>query len=360
MSHRTLPGLALGLSATLAVVAPAVAHPQTTAVSDAAHGLAMQHGHHLKLDGKLGPLTAAAVRRFQKAHGIKVDGIIGTETRKLLGLPPGPALRPGMTRVANEEIRMAQHILSHHEHLWHGAAAPVAAKPPAPVEPAAPAPTPEPQPAAEPEEPWTAAPSVSPAPTPEPTPPVATPAAPVAVDARPFLVVQGGNWFLPKFSGTYDFDWGLTRPAYMGGLQLWSGDWGLGGEVTSLPAFFVERNQVLAAGLMADAQLKWRDTSGANQLGFGYRNVGGGNHLGTLAYGVELPLVGEALALKGAALGGTNFGSGWMADGRVGLGLGFGSVQVEAGWRALGLAGFAGATSLVWTQAPYGTVGLRF
>jgi hypothetical protein len=172
--------------------------------------------------------------------------------------------------------------------------------------------------------------------------------------------VYGGNWFLPKFSSTYDFDWGLTKPAYMGGLQLWSGDWGLAGEVTNLPAFFVGTNQVLGAGSMADAQLKWRDAAGANQLGFGYRNVSGGNHLGTLAYGFELPLVGETLALKGGALGATNFGPGWMADGRVGLGLGFGSVQVEAGWRALGLSGFAGTSSLVWTQAPYGTVGLRF
>ncbi|MEB3221730.1 MAG: peptidoglycan-binding domain-containing protein [Candidatus Sericytochromatia bacterium] len=364
MSHRTLPGLALGLAATLAVAAPALAHPQTAPVSDAdaaAHTLAEQHKHHLKLDGKLGPLTEAMIRRFQKTHGIKVDGIIGTETRKMLGLKPGAPLRPGMVKEANEEIRTAQHILSHHEHIWHEAdaaeAKPAAAKPAAPIaRPAAPVAAP----AAKPVEPWTAAPSVAPAPTPEPWKPApATPAAPTATDDRPFLVVYGGNWFLPKFSSAYDFDWGLSKPAYMGGLQLWSGDWGLAGEVTNMPAFFVERTQVLAPATMADAQLTWRDDDGANQLGFGYRNVGG-NHLGTLAYGFELPLVGDTLALKGGALGGTNLGTGWMADGRVGLGLGFGAVQAEAGWRALGLSGFAGTSSLVWTQAPYGTIGLRF
>jgi hypothetical protein len=351
MLKKALPTLTLVLSTLFVAAGPASAvdnpYPVKDSETDPSHAAAVKHGHHLKLDGKYGPLTEAAVRRYQERHNLKVDGIVGRATRKSLGLAAGRRLTLGST---GEDVRTVQRLVSHHEDAWHDKVAEV----PSPVvtEPAPEAPAPTAKPVIVP----------APAPTPEPWTPVPVVVAPsveeVAAIQRSSFSVYGGNWFLPRFSGAYDFDWAMTRPSWMAGLSLWADDWGLAGEFTQVPALFVGSDQVSAGGAMYDAQLKWRDFSDTNRLGFGYRTLAG-QHMGTVSYGLELPILANLLCLNGSALGASNFGSNWMADGRLGLALHAGPVVLDAGWRALGL-GAGGANQLVWTQAPYANLGLRF
>ena len=61
----------------------------------------------LAVDGKIGPLSRAAIKRFQAAHGLTADGIVGSKTQAALvaagassppgSMPDGPATGPAQT-----------------------------------------------------------------------------------------------------------------------------------------------------------------------------------------------------------------------------------------------------------------------
>lgn len=57
-------------------------HPDFQAPEPQAVQLALKNAgfYDGEIDGKLGPLTKGAVREFQRAHGLQVDGIIGFDT----------------------------------------------------------------------------------------------------------------------------------------------------------------------------------------------------------------------------------------------------------------------------------------
>jgi peptidoglycan hydrolase-like protein with peptidoglycan-binding domain len=46
------------------------------------------------VDGSYGAMTEQAVTQFQASHGLEANGVVGTATRKALGIGPGPTLHP--------------------------------------------------------------------------------------------------------------------------------------------------------------------------------------------------------------------------------------------------------------------------
>jgi hypothetical protein len=83
MRPRTLAAL-VALLAVLFLAGPAygVTNPQIPGLQVALKAKGFYDG---QIDGVAGPLTAKAVRRFQRDAGLTVDGVAGPQTRKALG-----------------------------------------------------------------------------------------------------------------------------------------------------------------------------------------------------------------------------------------------------------------------------------
>jgi peptidoglycan hydrolase-like protein with peptidoglycan-binding domain len=102
---RTITAIAVLLLATLLITDPAAARTSSTSSTVLAQGIGMHAKPSIRvralqralarreydlgaagIDGRFGPMTAAAVRAFQARAGLAVDGIVGRDTRRALGL----------------------------------------------------------------------------------------------------------------------------------------------------------------------------------------------------------------------------------------------------------------------------------
>jgi peptidoglycan hydrolase-like protein with peptidoglycan-binding domain len=81
-------GIALALGCVLVFSAPATAGPKVAAVQVALKRIGL---YNATVDGVRGPLTKAAIVRFQRRRGLAVDGVVGPQTRRAFGKRGRPA-----------------------------------------------------------------------------------------------------------------------------------------------------------------------------------------------------------------------------------------------------------------------------
>ena len=104
-------GIALALGCVLVFSATAAAGPKVAAVQVALKRLGL---YNATVDGVRGPLTKAAIVRFQRRRGLSVDGVVGPQTRSAFGKRGRPAFGSRTMKLGDRgwDVAAMQYILA--------------------------------------------------------------------------------------------------------------------------------------------------------------------------------------------------------------------------------------------------------
>jgi hypothetical protein len=98
LALRGRAGVTLAVALSAVAAGGALAQTAATPVAPGVQGTdtvrAVQQELDVKADGVYGPKTRAAVKRFQRAHGLSPDGVAGPQTLAALGLTTGDEAAP--------------------------------------------------------------------------------------------------------------------------------------------------------------------------------------------------------------------------------------------------------------------------
>jgi peptidoglycan hydrolase-like protein with peptidoglycan-binding domain len=104
-------GIAFAVVLALVLPAPVAAGPKVAAVQVALKRLDLYNG---TVDGVRGPLTKAAIVRFQRRRGLSVDGVVGPRTRQAFGKRGRPAFGSRTIKLGDRgwDVAAMQYILA--------------------------------------------------------------------------------------------------------------------------------------------------------------------------------------------------------------------------------------------------------
>ena len=104
-------GIALALVIALALPAPSFAGPKVAAVQVALKRIGL---YNATVDGVRGPMTKAAIVRFQRRRGLAVDGVVGPQTRRAFGKRGRPAFGTRVMKRGDRgwDVAAMQYILA--------------------------------------------------------------------------------------------------------------------------------------------------------------------------------------------------------------------------------------------------------